>query len=741
MNEQNQLPPGSMIAGLTPQQMQLLQAQAAQSQFPNQMMANSGSHHQIVASGGNVMSQFPPQYQQQIQLQRQYQAQAQAQARAQLQQQQMQQFQRQQQIALQQQQQFQNQQRQQQHLLQQQQQHLQQQHQQPHQQQKSKQQQRQPQQPQQQQQQLRRNSQVHSSQNIHQIHQQPQQQQQSQQTQAIPQSKGVRTSSQPIPQSVHNHPTPSPRSHPQSLPVKNSPSGTLPIQNQLLPNQADPVSFQPPSKPLPPSQPQQQQLQQQQQTNSIPSKINRLGTGVKSSTPQNSQQHLVDQQPHPSQQQQPQLQKHQTKVSGQQMAQNQQNAQFVNAMNSQVNQSTEEVAQINKAMAVPGVTAQNNLNVHQQAFSGNSMAPAISFNNMPAVIKQAMAITRLNQFCEALSKVTEEKNTIDYWQDVLKDFFTENAVLKYIVGNGAEAIPYDLPFAIIPRLYYTLSNSGVQKIQLNFEVARPTSMPNGLFIECPKISIAYWFGSDTIVTATGHLRVIMNPKLKFEFMEQSSKDFKEFISRSQCISSLSGKTSAPKSRVGEYGFTEEVIRFLQLSETTVQMRELFLQASLPNAQNPLSLFEQFPSNFYQQQRRQWFQKQAYLQKQQLLQQQQRDVIKQAGFKDESSNKAVEVKDENISYIPQQMTNESLTNLVNTGQASPKLVFSNLKNSVSTNNSPMMANSSLSEAASFSNGVKAESSISPKPGQKRKRQTTKEGTRSPKVRPSPKISKR
>lgn len=734
MKEQNQLPAGSMIAGLTPQQMQHLQAQAAQTQFPNQMIATGGNPHQIVAPGGNMMSQFPPQYQQQIQLQRQYHAQAQAQTRAQLQQQQMQQLQRQQQFVFQQQQQQQQQLRQAAQL-----------------------------------QQSRRNSQISPHPTAQQIHQQAQQQHQLQQPQMISHSKEVGPPGQAKSQPGKPHPNASHQSSPQNLPANTPQFSPHSIPHSVFRNQKESVPTQPSPNPQQryqklqqQKQPQEQQPQKQQQEHqhqaNISSQIPQPAINVKSSPSQNKQNQPARQPQLSSQQFQQQQQQKHVKGSAHQMAHNQQNFQSVNTMNPKASQAFQQVVPPNGVLPTQGATNLNNSHSQQHTVPRNQMVPTNSFNSIPAIIKQTMAITRLNQFSEALSKATDKKNTIEYWRDVLNEFFAENAVLKYVIETEAEEKSYNLPFAIIPRLYHTLTTSGVEKIQLNFECARPSSMPNGLYIECPRISISYWFGNDTIVTTKGHLRVVMNPKLKFEFMEQTSRDFNEFIARTTCISSISTKTGVPKSKVGMFGFTEEVIRFLQLSETAVQMRELFFQASLSNAESPLSLFEKLASqslpqnqDFQLNQQSQYLQSDNSVKQQQQQQQkyqqeqrqqpQQHDINRPSSVKSEDSSKPINIKNENTHYAQQQMANEQVFNSVNVGHKSPNLAFSNSKLSESPNNLNMMKNPSLARPSAYQKSPKSGNMASPKLGHKRKRQNLREDTSSSKVKSSPKISKK
>lgn len=333
---------------------------------------------------------------------------------------------------------------------------------------------------------------------------------------------------------------------------------------------------------------------------------------------------------------------------------------------------------MNPEMAVPGV-----------------MPTAPPFNQQPVhLYKQSMALLKLMQFCEALNSNLEQKSEIEFWRRVIGEFFVDTGVLKYTVNSGKERRTWELPAAILPRFYRTFIVSGVQRIQIHLEDSRPFQPnPMGFVVDCPRASVSYYMGKDNFVTSSGSLRVIFNNRLKIELLEQSTNDHNEFISREAVIALLESSPEAksiPHSKLGPFGMTESVMRFLQISETMTQMRDLMSQSAAPNSGGPLKTFEtlhKINSRSFQQQQMQLAHQQHLQQQQQQLKQQ---LAKQNSEKDDSDPNKNSIKQEVIEngqefpmpspangQQPMEGVNEQMM-AMNAARVSPSMVHNNAK---------------------------------------------------------------
>ena len=259
-------------------------------------------------------------------------------------------------------------------------------------------------------------------------------------------------------------------------------------------------------------------------------------------------------------------------------------------------------------------------------FSGQ-MVPNAFMQQQANTYRTAMALFKLTQFFEVLNSSSDQRANIEYWQTALGSFFTDNGFMKYTVSDGNMNQVFELPAAFIPRFYQTFSNSGVLRIQVFLEESNPQrTNQGGVMVECSKATVTYTMADSTIHILSGTLRVLFNPQLKIEWMEQSTHGHSEFVDRKTLIKLLENNLTIndlPKTKLDSFGLTEQVTRFLQLSETFSQMRDLFQQAALPNSGGPLKTFENFHKNNVRSiQQHQLAQQQHLVQQQQQLKQQQ-----------------------------------------------------------------------------------------------------------------------
>lgn len=591
--------------------------------------------------------------------------------------------------------------------------------------------------PQQVHQQLQQQNHVHAAQQAQLAQQAQQQQHQQQQSRQQTPQQGHQT--QP-PQSGPAHPQPSPMNQPQTLHSQ----GPQQIQHGL-PNQ--------------PSLQSQQMLQQNQQK--LPSQPMRQPSIGRATTPQNRPQ-MQNANKLPQQSQSP--------------------GHFVTPQTAQPNQNTPQSAAAHTpSPIISSQNTQTNHNPNQQTVvqPGASNQAAMALNGAQVFTKTpSMAILRLMQFCEALNVVSDQKLEMDYWRRVIGQFFTETATVKYALNDGKETKIFELPAAILPRFYQTFTTSGVQRIQIHLEHSRPQLTPaNGYFVECPKASVSYWIGNDSMFTSSGMIRVLFNDSFKIEQMEQSTHDHHEYISRAMGLALLKETDTTFKERLCPFGVTEPVMRFLQISDTITQMKDLFTPSVMPNSGGPLKTFEslhnKINSRSFQQQQLQLAQQQHLQQQQEQLKQQQlankqpeRDGDDKSGIKKEEPPSKPYTPFQPPNGQQPMGNNEPMMNAMNAARMSPQMTHNTGKpypfNSMTNPNmaaspsgppptsapqtTPAGNTSDRSSTPAMSNfpaprGA-ASNRPSPRLGTKRRRASAKdEPINSPKMRPSPKMQKK
>lgn len=388
--------------------------------------------------------------------------------------------------------------------------------------------------------------------------------------------------------------------------------------------------------------------------------------------------------------------------------------------------------------------------------------------------KQSMAILKLMQFCEALNTVSDQRSDIEFWRRIVGEYFTETANMRFSVNNGKETKVFELPAFVLPRFFQTFANSGVQRIQIHLEGARPVpTAGNSFMVDCPRISVSFHMGNDSLINSNGGLRVFYNNRLKIEILEQSMHDHNEFISRAACVAMMENfdPNNLPKASIYPFGVTEPVMRFLQIWETVVQMKELVNQSTLPNSGGPLKTFEtmhKVMSNNFKQQQQQLAQQQHLQQQQEQLKQQQ--LANKGGADEDKSGIKQEVETPQGQFMPFQVPNgqpQNANDQMNAARNSPRFTHNtgkpfpfvpnmggmagtgspgNVGAGSGTNSeggditsSPALANAMYGGA---SRGSAPPSRPSPRLGNKRRRPSAKdEVMNSPKMRPSPQLPKK
>lgn len=243
----------------------------------------------------------------------------------------------------------------------------------------------------------------------------------------------------------------------------------------------------------------------------------------------------------------------------------------------------------------PGSAAGSN-NTAEITPAGAGTAP-LAMTPKPA----GSAIVRLLHYAELVGQAGDQTLDLDFWKRLVSEFFTESGMLKFGVSNAQEQKQFDVPYQIVPRFYQAFFQSGVRRMQFNFENPREYFNVNNHYIDCTRCSITYWFRDGSVVNCACPTRVLFTPSLKIEWIDQRCMEYTELVSRSVLSSILSnsrdlgsGNSPAsllPPSKVTAFGVSSSVMRFLECSETISHMRDLMAFSADPSSGGPLKALE------------------------------------------------------------------------------------------------------------------------------------------------------
>lgn len=257
--------------------------------------------------------------------------------------------------------------------------------------------------------------------------------------------------------------------------------------------------------------------------------------------------------------------------------------------------------------------------------------PSMVYNAqlIPQFNKQ-MAVLRLMTFFDSINNsLAENRTNLAFWRTKISEFFSENAILKYTVSDGKTTKSFDLPAALLPRFYLAFSSSGIKKIQTHFEGYSSIEGPNCWTVEFAKAYITYHHSDGSLVTSNGYVNAKLDALMRIEFMEQNTQDHDEFVQRATLASLFNDhdktdskdpkiKTDDPdtktvvlkssdlttKPKLYPYGVTEEIMTFLQISETLSRMQDIMSQSKTPNSGGPYKSFQTLATAQPAQQQRQ-----------------------------------------------------------------------------------------------------------------------------------------
>ncbi|TFK43111.1 LIM-domain binding protein-domain-containing protein [Crucibulum laeve] len=129
-------------------------------------------------------------------------------------------------------------------------------------------------------------------------------------------------------------------------------------------------------------------------------------------------------------------------------------------------------------------------------------------------------LIRLLQFSGILSSENKTKLQLSWWNDLVRDYFTPKAVMKFTLwkdNQRNEAKPFEIGVPILPRFFLVTTQSGVKSMTLSLDGARERMYAQGhAVVECVTAVWTYKYNNGYTVTLRGPLTahvVITTPSL------------------------------------------------------------------------------------------------------------------------------------------------------------------------------------------------------------------------------------
>lgn len=271
--------------------------------------------------------------------------------------------------------------------------------------------------------------------------------------------------------------------------------------------------------------------------------------------------------------------------------------------------------------------------------SSGSQPTGVSYQQKMMMNLQGQGIIRLLQFSGALSSDNRNKLGLTFWENLVKDYFTPKAILKYTLwkdNQRNEAKPFEIGTPILPRFFLVTSQSGVHSMSISLDGAREKILGSShLVVECLTAVWTYRYQNGYTIQLCGPLtaHLVLSPSMsiaqgappsfsmKFEHLQFDANVHNKLIQ----VDSISGqkigrspligtftpgmngmgsqpdrtqdrvhyeRATIPGEPVNAFGIPQATMRCLELAESVAQMTDL-IQFSGENNFGPLQSLKQF----------------------------------------------------------------------------------------------------------------------------------------------------
>ncbi|KAH3672775.1 hypothetical protein WICMUC_004181 [Wickerhamomyces mucosus] len=458
-----------------------------------------------------------------------------------------------------------------------------------------------------------------------------------------------------------HHPHPSQSQHPtQQHPSQNQLSQQILNQSHLQTYQQQqqhqtsnaqnqPTQSQQNSQPQQPQQhPQQAQQAQHSQQQQQPSNSNQVPPSQQ--TPQS--QFTSQQQKQPTPQQQvpirsaDQVQPPQMHISSQSNKTKQQASNAPTPVSSQAPPSPVKPSSAQTALPA---TAQGPVrSSYPQSYLNNGVEGMTNgFPNAQANFYQGTAVLNYKkqianlvtlkflELCELIGSNSEQVKNILYWKYIVTEAFSESGIMRHSVKSGVSQRQFEFTVPIVPRVFFSVIQSGVVRMEVSPGALRAQVLANGTtYIESSRCCITHYYNDGSFVNLHGSMKVIFNQNLKMDLLdfqtnvvvpgvdwpsleqllsneEKFSRIVKEYneFGKDEEIEDPKNNTKMDRKNINllqnfrsnfsvfhnmsSFGLQESVMRVMQVSDVMAHLKSLMMFSISSDTTGPLHALEQY----------------------------------------------------------------------------------------------------------------------------------------------------
>ncbi|KAF9268326.1 hypothetical protein L218DRAFT_893298 [Marasmius fiardii PR-910] len=129
----------------------------------------------------------------------------------------------------------------------------------------------------------------------------------------------------------------------------------------------------------------------------------------------------------------------------------------------------------------------------------------------PHAVGHGQGLLRLMQFSGVLANDSKTKLQLSWWNDLVRDFFTPKAIMKYTLwkdNQRTEAKVFEIGVPVLPRFFLVTAQSGVKSMTLTLDGARERIYDYGhAVVECVSAIWTYKFSNGYTVALKGPMTV------------------------------------------------------------------------------------------------------------------------------------------------------------------------------------------------------------------------------------------
>lgn len=213
------------------------------------------------------------------------------------------------------------------------------------------------------------------------------------------------------------------------------------------------------------------------------------------------------------------------------------------------------------------------------------------------------AIIRLFELSEKISVRFGSVN-INYWKEIMNEFFDENATISVNVRDHKVTRHYSFSHSILPLLCHAVASHCATALELSQNFIRAEVLANGtILLDCARFVQRWWYPDGSFKTRYGSLRVCFNRRNLIEVMSVSVFKSSWGLEMSPLEKFLNLHPGANSDAIkanflafqgnNDLGFHDRTLRIMQIGDVMNLLRPLMYYHLVSGSNSPVNSLEAF----------------------------------------------------------------------------------------------------------------------------------------------------